>query len=56
VVACQVVAQLAEGGPLEGGLAAAAAPSALLMCWTVLACLQQSMAEHGDMMQLIALA
>ena len=47
VVASQVAARLAEGGPLEGGLAAAAAPAALLMCWAVLACLQKSMAENG---------
>lgn len=46
VVASQVAARLAEGGPLEGGLAAAAAPAALLMCWAVLACLQKSMAEN----------
>ena len=47
MVASQVAARLAEGGPLEGGLAAAAAPAALLMSWAVLACLQKSMAENG---------
>ncbi len=49
VVASQVAARLAEGGPLEGGLLVVAAVlAALLMCQAVLACLQKSMAKNRE--------